>query len=116
MASLTVKLLHDTGFSKNDGITNNAAVTGSGVGANAVVTVYTIFDGVYYSLGTTTANASGDWTFTPYGLAAGAYNYGVLLEQRGDVEGAKAAYQRALQSGDPEPAARAGEALERLTG
>ena len=51
-----------------------------------------------------------------YGLAAGAFNHGVLLEQRGDVEGAKAAYHRAMQSGDPEPAARASEALERLTG
>jgi hypothetical protein len=51
-----------------------------------------------------------------HGLAAGAYNYGLLLEQRGDVEGAKAAYHRAIQSGDPEPAARASAALDRLTG
>jgi tetratricopeptide (TPR) repeat protein len=49
------------------------------------------------------------------GLAAGAYNFGVLLEQRGDVEGAIVAYRRAIQSGDPYPAARASEALERLT-
>jgi hypothetical protein len=51
-----------------------------------------------------------------HGLAAGAYNVGVLLEERGDVEGAVAAYRRALASGDPDPAARAGEALERLAG
>jgi tetratricopeptide (TPR) repeat protein len=51
-----------------------------------------------------------------HGLAAGAYNFGVLLEERGEVEGAMAAYRRAIQSGDPEPAARASEALERLTG
>ena len=50
-----------------------------------------------------------------HGLAAGAYNFGVLLAERGDVEGAIAAYRRAIQSGDPTPAARAGEALERLT-
>ena len=34
----------------------------------------------------------------------------------GMADGAKAAYHRAIQSGDPEPAARASEALERLTG
>jgi hypothetical protein len=50
-----------------------------------------------------------------HGLAAGAYNLGVLLEARGEVEGAVAAYRRAVQSGDPEPATRASEALQRLS-
>jgi tetratricopeptide (TPR) repeat protein len=50
------------------------------------------------------------------GLAAGAYHFGILLEERGDVQGAMAAYRSAVQSGDPDPAARAREALERLTG
>jgi hypothetical protein len=49
------------------------------------------------------------------GLAMGAYNLGVVLEERGDVHGARAAYGRAIQSGEPDPAARAREAVDRLT-
>ncbi|MFL5861449.1 MAG: hypothetical protein ACJ780_11805 [Solirubrobacteraceae bacterium] len=51
-----------------------------------------------------------------HGLAAGAYNLGVLLEARGDMQGAMTAYRRAVRSPDPNPAARASEALERLSG
>ncbi len=51
-----------------------------------------------------------------HGLAAGAYNFGVLLEARGDVDGALDAYRRALRSGDPTPAARASDAVKRLSG
>jgi hypothetical protein len=50
------------------------------------------------------------------GLAAGAYNLGVLLEGRGDMEAAIAAFRHAVQSGDAHPAARASDALKRLTG
>jgi hypothetical protein len=50
-----------------------------------------------------------------HGLPMGAYNLGVVLEERGDIDGARAAYGRAIQSGDPDPAARASEAVDRLT-
>jgi Flp pilus assembly protein TadD len=49
------------------------------------------------------------------GLAMAAYNLGVVLEERGDVDGARAAYGRAIQSGDPDPAALAGDAVDRLS-
>ena len=34
-------------------------------------------------------------------------NLGVLLDEQGDVEGARAAYQRAIDSGHPDEAPRA---------
>ncbi|MDR3473758.1 MAG: Ig-like domain-containing protein [Devosia sp.] len=64
---VTEKLVSDTGSSSTDGITSNAALTGTG-DANATVT---LTEGTKV-LGTTKANASGVWTFTPTGLAQGS--------------------------------------------
>ncbi|MEJ7786460.1 MAG: hypothetical protein WKF96_16780 [Solirubrobacteraceae bacterium] len=47
------------------------------------------------------------------GLAAGAYNLGVLL-QRGDLDQAQGAYRRAAASDDEAVAARARGALDKL--
>ena len=46
----------------------------------------------------------------------GAFNHGVRPEQRGDVEGAKAAYHRAMQSGDPENVWRSSKRSARIHG
>ena len=64
MAALT----SDTGVSPNDGITNDAALTGSG-DANAVVTLK---EGIN-TLGTTTADGTGAWSFTPTPLPDGQH-------------------------------------------
>jgi TPR repeat protein len=45
------------------------------------------------------------------GHAGGAFNLGVVLHQRGDVEGAKAAYERAEQRRDPDAAFNLGVLL-----
>ncbi len=45
------------------------------------------------------------------GDAGGAFNLGVVLHQRGDVEGAIAAYERAEQRGDPDAAFNLGVLL-----
>jgi Bacterial Ig-like domain len=63
---VTIALANDT--SGGNGITTNDALTGTG-DANAVVTIR---EGSSV-LGTTTANASGVWSFTPTGLAAGLH-------------------------------------------
>ena len=65
--TVTAQLAHDTGSSATDGITSNPALSGT-ADANAVVT---LTEGSTV-LGTTTANASGAWSFTPTGLAQGA--------------------------------------------
>ena len=65
--AVTVALASDTGSSSSDKITSNPALSGTG-DANAVVT---LTQGATV-LGTTTANASGAWSFTPSGLAQGA--------------------------------------------
>jgi Bacterial Ig-like domain len=64
--AVTEHLLWDTGISSTDGITSNGTVTGSG-DPNAVVT---LTEGGAV-LGTTTASATGVWTFTPSGLPQG---------------------------------------------
>ena len=66
--AVTESLASDTGFSASDKITANDTLTGSG-DANAVVTLK---EGST-TLGTTTANASGVWSFTPTGLANGVH-------------------------------------------
>ena len=63
--TVTVALAHDTGGTNN--ITSNDALTGT-ADANATVT---LSEGSTV-LGTTTANASGVWSFTPTGLAQGS--------------------------------------------
>ena len=65
---VTASLAVDTGTSSTDKITSNATITGTG-NANAVVT---ITEGTT-TLGTTTANSSGAWTFSPAGLANGSH-------------------------------------------
>ena len=62
--TVTVALAHDTGANN---VTSNDALTGT-ADANATVT---LSEGSTV-LGTTTANASGVWAFTPTGLAQGA--------------------------------------------
>ena len=62
--TVTVALAHDTGANN---VTSNDALTGT-ADANATVT---LTEGSTV-LGTTTANASGVWAFTPTGLAQGA--------------------------------------------
>jgi VCBS repeat-containing protein len=66
--AVTVKLVADTGSSSTDGLTSNDALTGT-AGANATVTLK---EGTT-TLGTTTANASGVWNYTPASLAQGAH-------------------------------------------
>ena len=65
---VTIHLSHDTGISSTDDITSNDALTGT-ADPNAVVK---LTSGTR-TLGTTTANASGVWSFTPAGLASGQY-------------------------------------------
>ena len=66
--AVTEKLVADTGSSSTDGITSNDALTGT-AGANATVTLK---EGST-TLGTTTANTSGVWNYTPSPLAQGAH-------------------------------------------
>lgn len=66
--AVTEALLNDSGASSSDGLTNNPALTGSG-DPNAVVT---LTEGAT-TLGTTTADGTGAWTFTPSGLTQGAH-------------------------------------------
>ena len=65
---VTIQLAKDTGWSSAGGVTSNDTLTGTG-DPNATVT---ITSGAA-TLGTTTANASGGWSFTPTGLADGSY-------------------------------------------
>ncbi|MFT4115694.1 Ig-like domain-containing protein [Bradyrhizobium sp.] len=62
------KLLNDTGASSTDKITSSAALTGS-ADANSVVKITE--GGV--TLGSVTADAKGNWSFTPSGLADGSH-------------------------------------------
>jgi probable HAF family extracellular repeat protein len=71
---LTVTLAHDTGSSATDGITSNDALTGTvqaaeGLPANPVVTL-TEKSTV---LGTAGIDGTGNWSFTPSGLADGQH-------------------------------------------
>ncbi len=62
----------DTGSSNTDDITTDTTPTLNGTSeANAIVQV---FDGVT-SLGTTTADGSGNWSFTPAALSAGVHSF-----------------------------------------
>jgi hypothetical protein len=66
--SLTEALVADTGSSSTDGVTNNAALTGTAAAGSTV----TLSEGAT-TLGAATANASGVWTFTPTTLSQGAH-------------------------------------------
>jgi Ca2+-binding RTX toxin-like protein len=70
--SPTVALLADSGVSATDLISNNPGLKGT-ADANSVVTIK---EGAV-TLGTTTTNASGNWSFTPTGLADGAHTFSV---------------------------------------
>ena len=61
-------LVSDTGSSATDKITSNPAIKGTGQ-ANTLVTIK---EGGTV-LGTTTADSTGAWSFTPAGLADGAH-------------------------------------------
>ena len=77
-AAVTEWLVRDTGRSSSDLITSKSAVTGGG-DPNATVT---ITEGTT-TLGTTTADSSGTWTFTPT-LADGSHT---LVASETDVAG-----------------------------
>ncbi len=64
---VTEHLVSDTGASATDGITSNAALTGT---ADAGAIVHFTVDGTAVTA-TATADASGSWTFTPSGLSDG---------------------------------------------
>lgn len=68
LESLTAGLQTDTGDSSTDGITSNATLSGLAAAGD----ILTIANGSKV-LGTTTANADGSWSYTPTGLANGAY-------------------------------------------
>ena len=67
-APLSIYLVNDTGTSATDHITSNAALRGTGQ-ANTLVT---IMEGST-TLGTTTGDATGAWSFVPIGLADGTH-------------------------------------------
>jgi ELWxxDGT repeat protein len=67
--AVALSLSDDTGISSSDQITSDPTLTGSGE-ANAVVTLK---QGTTV-LGTTTADGSGAWSFTPVGLTDGVHN------------------------------------------
>jgi Ca2+-binding RTX toxin-like protein len=64
---VTEHLASDTGASSTDGITSNAALTGT---ADAGATVHFAVDGTSVAA-TSTADSTGHWTFTPSGLGDG---------------------------------------------
>ena len=68
-AAITAGLANDTGSSSTDRITSNPTLTGNGA-ANAVV--HFTVDGSAIAP-TTTADASGAWSFTPTGLVNGSH-------------------------------------------
>ena len=73
--AMTIKLLHDTGTSKTDKITNDATLTGTGAVPNGQVVIYDDTSGTPVAVGTVTASASGTWTFTPPTSTLGGYTY-----------------------------------------
>ena len=76
MATITAKLLDDTGSSSTDGITSVDTLTGTGT-AGATIT----FKVAGKVIGTTKANSSGVWTYTPTSLKAGTYT--VVVSETG---------------------------------
>lgn len=68
LLTVSMALVLDTGSSATDGITSYPAITGTAQANTAV----TIKEGSSV-LGTTTADSTGAWSFTPTGLADGAH-------------------------------------------
>ena len=75
--TVTESLTTDTGSSASDKITSNDALTGSG----AANTVVTLKEGTTV-LGTTTADGSGNWSFTPTGLSDGSHTIVASADRR----------------------------------
>ena len=69
----TIGIGDDTGTSATDGVTSDPKLTGTA----APGTVLSIFDGAKL-LGTTTADSTGAWSYTPTGLADGAHLFSTL--------------------------------------
>jgi hypothetical protein len=94
-----------TGTVSNGGTTDDTVpvISGSGAEANATVTV---FDGGN-SLGTTTADGSGSWTFTPgTPLGAGSHSFTAqVTDAAGNVGPASAAYAVTVELPDTTPPA-----------
>ena len=67
--AVTEHLTSDTGFSALDQITSNSALSGTGL---ANTTVHFTIDGTLIAT-TTSADASGNWSFTPSGLGDGQH-------------------------------------------
>jgi hypothetical protein len=72
-SSMIMDLVSDTGSSSTDGITSNPAVKGIGQASTAV----TIKEGGT-TLGTTMADVTGAWAFTPSGLLNGAHTFNAI--------------------------------------
>jgi hypothetical protein len=77
--AVTMALASDAGSSAIDNLTSNPAIAGIGV-ANTTVTIK---EGST-TLGTTMANITGTWSFTPKGLADGAHT---LVATQADLAG-----------------------------
>ena len=78
---ISMALVADTGSSATDRITSNPAVKGTGQ-ANTLVTIK---NGAVV-LGTTTADNTGAWSFTPSGLTDGARTQSYELAALGTAE------------------------------
>lgn len=77
---LTARLTTDSGVSATDGITNKAAITGTG-DVGATLTIYEQIDAdTFVILGTTKVGAAGTWAFTPSGLANGSHT--LVVEEK----------------------------------
>ncbi|WP_246623954.1 Ig-like domain-containing protein [Sphingomonas colocasiae] len=90
-----------TGVVANGGVTDDTrpAIAGSGVEANATISVYD--NGVL--IGTTTANGSGAWSFTPAtALGQGAHSFTVTAtDSAGNASAPSAAYAVTIDTAAP---------------
>ncbi len=105
----------DTGANPLDGITGDATPTLVGTG-EALATIE-VFDGAT-SLGTTTADAAGRWTFTPAAdLAAGSHGFTAsATDAAGNPGGTSAAFSVDIDTGVPAAPAITGLAAGSDTG
>ena len=96
---LSVSLVSDTGSSATDNITANPAVKGTGQ-ANTLVTVK---EGGT-TLGTTMADGTGAWSFTPPGLADGAHVFSASqTDLAGNTGTATLSFTLDSSQGNPPP-------------
>jgi hypothetical protein len=86
----------DTGASNTDNITADQTPTFAGAGASANARVVVFADGA--PLGETTADATGNWIFTPSAnMAAGTYSIQWAQGPPGGLSGLSAALSVAIQ-------------------